>query len=236
MPRPRCCGARPCCCAPLSALQPPAGARATLRRRPPAPRSNNLLYPKEDRALMALKYVCRRCDYEEDAESMVVYRNELKATLKCAAPRRISPPPPAGDRSLAAAPQPLLPAPPPVCVHPFQSCGVGLRRLAVPCRTQLEKINDEVINDPTLQRDASVVCPKCGPEGSTFGAVFFQATSAATSDERMAVIFVCCNPDCIHKWESLPASKQDALAVPAPTSALAPPRPALPAAAPRPVP
>ena len=44
--------------------------------------SNNLLYPKEDKATMTLKYACRRCDYEEEADDHVVYKNELKATAK----------------------------------------------------------------------------------------------------------------------------------------------------------
>ena len=71
-------------------------------------------------------------------------------------------------------------------------------------RTQLEKINDEIINDPTLQRDLTAECPECrpGPGDKKFGAVFFQANSASTSDERMAMIFVCCNPECLHKWQA----------------------------------
>ena len=61
-----------------------------------------------------------------------------------------------------------------------------------------------LINDPTLQRDLTVECPACRPgaDGKRHGAVFFQATSAATSDERLAMIFVCCNPECLHKWQA----------------------------------
>jgi hypothetical protein len=69
--------------------------------------------------------------------------------------------------------------------------------------TQLDNINDEIINDPTLQRDMSVECPNCrvGADGKRYGAVFFQATSAATSDDKMSMIYVCCNPECLHKWQ-----------------------------------
>jgi DNA-directed RNA polymerase II subunit RPB9 len=42
--------------------------------------SNNLLYPKEDKEAKALKYACRRCDYEEEADTHVVYKNELEST------------------------------------------------------------------------------------------------------------------------------------------------------------
>ena len=46
--------------------------------------SNNMLYPKEDKAERVLKYACRHCGYEkviEDSEDWVVYTNELKKEL-----------------------------------------------------------------------------------------------------------------------------------------------------------
>jgi DNA-directed RNA polymerase II subunit RPB9 len=63
------------------------------------------------------------------------------------------------------------------------------------CRNQLEKIPDDIITDPTLQR-ASIECPKC----SHVGAVFFMA-KVTTSDERLKLIYVCTNTACIHKWQ-----------------------------------
>ena len=36
-----------------------------------------MLYPKEDRAARKLLFVCRRCNYEQDADTPVVYRHEL---------------------------------------------------------------------------------------------------------------------------------------------------------------
>mmetsp|Transcript_9408 Transcript_9408/g.34520 ORF Transcript_9408/g.34520 Transcript_9408/m.34520 type:complete len:133 (+) Transcript_9408:122-520(+) len=41
------------------------------------PFNNDLLYPKEDKANRKLKYACRTYDYEEDADSYCVYRNEI---------------------------------------------------------------------------------------------------------------------------------------------------------------
>lgn len=39
--------------------------------------SHNMLYPKEDRVAKKLMYVCRRCDYEEEAKTPVVFKREL---------------------------------------------------------------------------------------------------------------------------------------------------------------
>jgi len=52
-------------------------------------------------------------------------------------------------------------------------------------------ITPELTLDPTLQRTRKVVCSKCGNSE----AVFF-----ARSDERMELVFVCCNLDCAHYW------------------------------------
>lgn len=41
------------------------------------PNSNDLLYPKEDRARNKLVYVCRNCDYTVDSESSCVYRHHI---------------------------------------------------------------------------------------------------------------------------------------------------------------
>ncbi|KAK1833583.1 putative DNA-directed RNA polymerase II subunit RPB9 [Podospora conica] len=39
------------------------------------PECSNMLYPKEDRARLKLMWVCRTCQYSEDATSTCVYRN-----------------------------------------------------------------------------------------------------------------------------------------------------------------
>ena len=39
--------------------------------------SNNMLFPKESKAERKLLFVCRRCNYEQDADTPVVYRHEL---------------------------------------------------------------------------------------------------------------------------------------------------------------
>ncbi|XP_059317849.1 DNA-directed RNA polymerases II, IV and V subunit 9B [Lycium ferocissimum] len=58
-------------------------------------------------------------------------------------------------------------------------------------RTQ---VLQDVAADPTLPRTKSVRCAQCG-HGE---AVFFQAT--ARGEEGMTLFFVCCNPNCGHRW------------------------------------
>ena len=67
---------------------------------------------------------------------------------------------------------------------------------ARPRRTQLEKIPDAIILDPTLQREAGVVCPAC----HSHGAVFVQPKEAP-GDTRMKIVNICLNAACVHKWE-----------------------------------
>ena len=52
-------------------------------------------------------------------------------------------------------------------------------------------INAELTLDPTLQRTKKVTCTKCGNNE----AVYF-----ARSEERMELVFVCCNLECAHYW------------------------------------
>ncbi|KAF5192297.1 Dna-directed rna polymerase subunit [Thalictrum thalictroides] len=52
----------------------------------------------------------------------------------------------------------------------------------------------DVAADPTLPRTKSVQCSQC-KHGE---AVFFQAT--ARGEEGMTLFFVCCNPNCGHRW------------------------------------
>ncbi|CAN6227562.1 unnamed protein product [Urochloa humidicola] len=58
-------------------------------------------------------------------------------------------------------------------------------------RTQ---VLQDVASDPTLPRTKTVRCALCG-HGE---AVFFQAT--ARGKEGTTLFFVCCSPDCGHRW------------------------------------
>jgi DNA-directed RNA polymerase subunit M/transcription elongation factor TFIIS len=53
-----------------------------------------------------------------------------------------------------------------------------------------------IISDPSLTREKSIVCPKCNGQE----AIFIQA-KASPSDDRMRLIFVCTNPACVYKWQ-----------------------------------
>ena len=74
-----------------------------------------------------------------------------------------------------------------------------------PNSTQLDKINPDIVRDPTLARDAGALCPRCeerdpSPDAVRYGAVFFQAPATFSSEERMSLILGCCNPECLYKW------------------------------------
>lgn len=36
-----------------------------------------MLYPKEDKVAKKLVFVCKRCNFEQDANTPIVYRHEL---------------------------------------------------------------------------------------------------------------------------------------------------------------
>ena len=59
----------------------------------------------------------------------------------------------------------------------------------------LEQVPDDIITDPTLQREP-IDCPAC----HHVGAVFFMA-KMSTADARLKLIYVCTNPACVHKWQ-----------------------------------
>lgn len=40
-------------------------------------RSNNMLYPKEDKENKILLYACRNCDYKQEADSNCIYVNKI---------------------------------------------------------------------------------------------------------------------------------------------------------------
>ncbi|XP_042653195.1 DNA-directed RNA polymerase II subunit RPB9 isoform X1 [Tyto alba] len=44
---------------------------------PPAPPSNNMLYPKEDKENRILLYACRNCDYQQEADNSCIYVNKI---------------------------------------------------------------------------------------------------------------------------------------------------------------
>jgi DNA-directed RNA polymerase II subunit RPB9 len=104
-----------------------------------------MLYPKENKLQKKLMFVCRRCNYEQEAESPIVFRHEI---VKGAA-------------------------------------------------NQLASIPDDIITDPSLQREKSILCPKCNQNG----ALIIQPKATPT-DNRMKLIFVCLNEQCIHKWQA----------------------------------
>ncbi|KAJ4763003.1 DNA-directed RNA polymerase subunit [Rhynchospora pubera] len=52
----------------------------------------------------------------------------------------------------------------------------------------------DAISDASLPRTRSVKCANCNHSE----AVFFQA--AAKGEEGLALFFVCCNPNCGHRW------------------------------------
>ena len=63
------------------------------------------------------------------------------------------------------------------------------------CSNQLENIPDDIISDPSLTRDR-VECPKCDGQE----AIVIQA-KATPADDRIKLIFVCTNAQCVHKWQ-----------------------------------
>lgn len=62
------------------------------------------------------------------------------------------------------------------------------------CSDQLAKVPDDIITDPTLER-SRVTCPQCAN-----GRAVRITPPVAPSDNRIKIIFVCCNPACIFKW------------------------------------
>ena len=74
--------------------------------------------------------------------------------------------------------------------HPAPTTLVYSNSLGATAITSLN-ITPELTLDPTLQRTKKVVCARCGHHE----AVFF-----ARSDERMELVFVCCNLECAHFW------------------------------------
>lgn len=52
-------------------------------------------------------------------------------------------------------------------------------------------ISRELILDPTLRRTKQISCPLCHYNE----AVYFNS-----SELKLDLIFVCCNPDCTHHW------------------------------------
>jgi len=55
-------------------------------------------------------------------------------------------------------------------------------------------VSNDLPGDPTLPR-ANVRCAKCGHKE----AVYFQISGR--ENEAMTLFFVCCGPNCGHKWK-----------------------------------
>lgn len=54
-----------------------------------------------------------------------------------------------------------------------------------------------MVTDPTLMRPSTLVCVKC----HSTGGVIIQAKSQPT-DDKIKLINVCSNPECLHKWQT----------------------------------
>ncbi|MBA0870305.1 hypothetical protein Goshw_010649 [Gossypium schwendimanii] len=50
--------------------------------------------------------------------------------------------------------------------------------------------------DPARSRTKSVFCEKCNHRG----AVYYQPKPTARREEGLRLTFVCCNPNCGHRW------------------------------------
>ena len=61
---------------------------------------------------------------------------------------------------------------------------------------ELSYINTDIIQDPTLPRSYTQICPKCKHRET----VFFQSDIHKTTEHGMKLYYVCTNPDCCHRW------------------------------------
>ena len=150
---------------------------------------SNLMAPREDRVNKRLVYYCKPCNSSQDADTAIVYRAEIVKSERFEARRRQAREccqrPDGGAQAAARALTPLSPPPPHAPhTHPFPR----------PASDQLAKVPNDIITDPTLER-SRVTCPQCAN-----GRAVRITPPVAPSDNRIKIIFVCCNPDCVHKW------------------------------------
>ncbi|WVZ49767.1 hypothetical protein U9M48_001096 [Paspalum notatum var. saurae] len=62
---------------------------------------------------------------------------------------------------------------------------------------------EDVASDPTLPRIKSVRCAACGHGEAVFyqvSIVMHACTATGRGEEGMTLFFVCCNPNCGHRW------------------------------------
>ena len=137
---------------------------------------NNLMAPREDRVNKRLVYYCKPCNASQESETPVVYRTEIVKSERYVtrAPRSYA------TTHTLPLPCPKQPSPSPLPL--------------APCSDQLAKVPDDIITDPTLER-SRVTCPRCSN-----GRAVRITPPVAPSDNRIKIIFVCCNADCIFKW------------------------------------
>ena len=147
--------------------------------RPPPWRSNNMLYPEEDREQKRLIYVCKFCFHKEPADDPCVSRTVIKHTAEY-------------GPVVAGAPRPT-------CAHaaappPRRECG----RLPASPHTRRERttIVTDLAFDPTLPRSNEHECPRCHQSN----VIYFQASSS--DDSGMELFFVCQVPECGNRWKS----------------------------------
>ena len=60
---------------------------------------------------------------------------------------------------------------------------------------RLDLVDPALAKDPTLPRTFNTCCPKC----ENTEAVFFMSRSGGR-DSDMALVFLCANEECSHKW------------------------------------
>jgi DNA-directed RNA polymerase II subunit RPB9 len=143
-----------------------------LRLSPGASASNNLLYPKENKAEKKLYYACRNCAFQTEAKTQCVYVNEIKQSITYDTQGHAA----GGSTCVSLADASLSGRP--VCL----SLSLSSANLNISRDTTL---------DPALKRTKAVRCPKCGNDEACF---------FARSDENMQLVFVCTNSDCAFHW------------------------------------
>ncbi|CAK4077261.1 unnamed protein product, partial [Aphanomyces euteiches] len=71
-----------------------------------------------------------------------------------------------------------------------ESC-IYVNKLVKDARNQMDILPDDIIDDPTLQRDYDVTCPVCGGQGAAF-----IRSHDGVKQSTLALIWICLNKDC----------------------------------------
>ncbi|RQM25019.1 hypothetical protein B5M09_009982 [Aphanomyces astaci] len=68
---------------------------------------------------------------------------------------------------------------------------IYVNKLVKDARNQMDVLPEDIIDDPTLQRDFDVVCPMCGQQGAAF-----IRSHDGVKQSTLALIWICLNRDC----------------------------------------